>query len=80
MNHMILAHAGGIDEMGVIVLPAVMGFGTWILTRRRNAAAATPKYAVAPETSSPGTRPSAPVAQPGWNRTSDNSTVWTRLG
>jgi hypothetical protein len=68
-----LAHAGGIDEMGIIVLPAVMGFGTWILTRRRNVAQTKPNYPAAQVNSSP----TSPAAQPGWTQAIDRSSAWT---
>jgi hypothetical protein len=80
MNYLILAHAGGLDEMGIIVLPAVMGFGTWILTRRRNLAGTKPNYPIAQVSSSPTSRLSPPVAQPGWKEATDRSSAWTRSG
>ncbi len=80
MNPLILAHAGGIDEVGVIVLPAVMGFGTWILTRRRNLANPKPNYPVPPVGSPPPSPQDAPVLKPGWKQASDRSTPWTRPG
>ena len=73
MNNLILAHAGGIDELGVVVLPAVMGFGTWILTRRRNQAGTKPHFPVNQVNSSP-TSPLGPhAAKPGWNQKADRS-------
>jgi hypothetical protein len=29
----ILAHAGGLDEMAIIIFPIVVGGGVWMLTR-----------------------------------------------
>ncbi|MGH9038514.1 MAG: hypothetical protein ACRD0O_22380 [Acidimicrobiia bacterium] len=29
-----LAHAGGIDEMAIFLMPIIVGVGVWILTRR----------------------------------------------
>lgn len=34
MAGFILAHAGGLDEMAIILFPIITGFGVWILTRR----------------------------------------------
>lgn len=34
MNELILAHAGGLDEMAILLFPIVVGFGVWVLTRR----------------------------------------------
>lgn len=34
VNVLILAHAGGLDEMAIILFPIVVGFGVWVLTRR----------------------------------------------
>ena len=80
MNPLIVAHAGGLDEMGIIVLPALMGFGTWMLTRRRQQAGTKPNYPVAQVSSSPVSSNGAPVAQPGWKQASDRSTAWTHPG
>jgi hypothetical protein len=33
MIHGILAHAGGLDEMGIILFPIVVGGAVWVLTR-----------------------------------------------
>lgn len=33
MDYSILAHAGGIDEMAIILFPLVVGGGVWLLTR-----------------------------------------------
>jgi hypothetical protein len=35
MNELLLAHAGGLDEMAIVLFPFVVGFGVWILTRQR---------------------------------------------
>jgi hypothetical protein len=75
MNSLILAHAGGLDEMAIIVLPAVVVFGTWILTRRRHEAETKPNYPVPHVTSPPRTGNGAPLAQPGWKPASDRSIV-----
>lgn len=34
MNGIILAHAGGLDEMAMLLFPIVVGFGVWVLTRQ----------------------------------------------
>lgn len=34
MNILILAHAGGLDEMAIILFPIVVGLGVWLLTRQ----------------------------------------------
>jgi hypothetical protein len=31
-----LAHAGGLDELAIILFPAVVGFGVWLMTRQKN--------------------------------------------
>jgi hypothetical protein len=80
MNFPILAHAGGIDEMGIIVLPAVMGFGTWMLTRRRQQPGTKPNYPVAQVSSSPLSGNDTPVAKAGWKQASDRSIAWTHPG
>jgi hypothetical protein len=36
MNGLILGHAGGLDEMVMVVFPVVAGLGSWLLTRRPN--------------------------------------------
>ncbi len=33
---MILGHAGGIDEMAIILMPVIAGLGVWLLTRQPN--------------------------------------------
>jgi hypothetical protein len=33
-NVLILAHAGGLDEMAIILFPIVVGLGVWLLTRQ----------------------------------------------
>lgn len=32
---LVLAHAGGIDELAIFLFPIVIGFGFWLLTRQR---------------------------------------------
>lgn len=34
MDVLILAHAGGLDEMAIILFPIVVGLGVWLLTRQ----------------------------------------------
>jgi hypothetical protein len=81
MHTVILAHAGGIDELGIVVLPAVMGFGTWILTRRsRNQAGAKPHFPVNQVDSSPTNLLGPQAAPPGWKQSTDRSSPWTRTG
>lgn len=36
MNEMFLAHAGGLDEMAILLFPVIVGFGFWLLTRQPN--------------------------------------------
>jgi hypothetical protein len=36
LKEAVLAHAGGLDEMGILLFPIVVGFGFWILTRQPN--------------------------------------------
>jgi hypothetical protein len=36
MVGMILAHAGGLDELAIVAFPAVVGLGVWLLTRQPN--------------------------------------------
>ena len=43
---MILGHAGGIDEMAIILMPVIAGLGVWLLTRQPNRPA--PPYRSAP--------------------------------
>lgn len=33
MDYSILAHAGGLDEMAIILFPLLVGGGVWLLTR-----------------------------------------------
>ena len=33
MDFSILAHAGGLDEMAIILFPLVVGGGVWLMTR-----------------------------------------------
>ncbi len=30
----ILAHAGGLDELAIFIMPIFVGVGVWLLTRR----------------------------------------------
>jgi hypothetical protein len=36
LKEAVLAHAGGLDEMAMLLFPIVVGFGFWILTRQPN--------------------------------------------
>ena len=38
-----LAHAGGLDEMAIILFPIVVGGTVWVLTRTPNSPAKKPK-------------------------------------
>lgn len=31
-----LAHAGGLDELAIILFPVFVGLGVWLLTRQKN--------------------------------------------
>lgn len=33
MDYSILAHAGGLDEMAIILFPLLVGGGVWLMTR-----------------------------------------------
>lgn len=33
MDYSILAHAGGLDEMAIVLFPLLVGGGVWLLTR-----------------------------------------------
>lgn len=50
MIHGILAHAGGLDEMAIILFPIVVGGGVWMLTRSPGS----------PKKDKPKVRPTAP--------------------
>lgn len=43
MNEIVLAHAGGIDEMAIVLFPVVVGAGCWLLTRERGRPDKAPK-------------------------------------
>ncbi len=34
MDGILLAHAGGLDEMAIILFPIVVGGGVWLMTRQ----------------------------------------------
>lgn len=34
MTDFLLAHAGGLDEMAIVLFPVVVGVGVWLLTRQ----------------------------------------------
>jgi hypothetical protein len=36
MTDSILAHAGGVDEMAILLFPLFVGAGVWIFTRQGN--------------------------------------------
>ena len=55
--HSILAHAGGLDEMAIILFPLLVGGGVWVMTR-----GAGPKGKdKSPKPPSPPPAPKAPV-------------------
>jgi hypothetical protein len=35
MDGIILAHAGGLDEMAMLLFPIVVGGGVWLMTRQK---------------------------------------------
>jgi hypothetical protein len=37
-----LAHAGGLDELAIILFPVFVGLGVWLLTRQKNPPQRTP--------------------------------------
>lgn len=53
MIHGILAHAGGWDEMAIILFPIVVGGGVWLLTRGSG-----------PQAKKPSVRPREPTSKP----------------
>jgi hypothetical protein len=57
MDYSILAHAGGLDEMAIILFPLLVGGGVWLMTR-----GAGPK--VKDEAAKPPSPPPAPKAPP----------------
>lgn len=38
MMRLVLAHAGGIDELAIFLFPIVFGLGLWLITRQRKPA------------------------------------------
>jgi len=36
LREAVLAHAGGLDEMAIVLFPVVVGLGFWLLTRQPN--------------------------------------------
>lgn len=38
-----LAHAGGLDELAVILFPILVGLGVWLMTRQKNPPPRTPR-------------------------------------
>ena len=55
MDYSILAHAGGLDEMAIILFPLLVGGGVWLMTR-----GAGPKD----KAKKPPSAPQAPKAPP----------------
>ncbi len=39
----ILAHAGGLDELAIILFPVFVGLAVWLLTREKNTPERAPK-------------------------------------
>ena len=39
MDGIILAHAGGLDEMAMLLFPIIVGGGVWLMTRQKKATA-----------------------------------------
>ncbi len=52
-----LAHAGGLDELAIILFPAIVGFGVWLLTRQKNPPAKSPVMRVRPSDNQAWTHP-----------------------
>ena len=50
----VLAHAGGLDEMAIILFPLLVGGGVWVLTRDRHSKDKKPKIR---PTSEPKSKP-----------------------
>jgi len=57
MDYSILAHAGGLDEMAIILFPLLVGGGVWLMTR-----GAGPK--AKDKSAKPPSPPPAPKAPP----------------
>ena len=53
MTFCILAHAGGLDEMAIILFPILVGVGVWALTR-----------GAGPKDKQPKVRPPEPKVKP----------------
>ena len=57
MDPTTLAHAGGLDELAIILFPVLVGFGVWILTRQANPPKKSPAPRVDPAQSRTWTHP-----------------------
>ena len=42
MDGFILAHAGGLDEMAIVLFPIIVGGGVWLMTRQPDKKAKPP--------------------------------------
>jgi hypothetical protein len=60
----ILAHAGGWDEMAIILFPLFVGGGVWLLTRGSGPKGEKPKVRPATPPDPPDQKPKAPVFRP----------------
>jgi hypothetical protein len=52
-----LAHAGGLDELAIILFPAFVAFGVWLLTRQANPPKKSPTARVNPSQNKLWTHP-----------------------
>jgi hypothetical protein len=57
MDPTTLAHAGGLDELAIILFPAFVGFGVWLLTRQANPPKKNPTTRVNPSDNRSWTHP-----------------------
>ena len=55
--HTTLAHAGGLDELAIILFPVLVGLGVWLLTRQKNPPQRTPRVPPKPSEKTVWTHP-----------------------
>ena len=55
-----LAHAGGLDELAIILFPALVGFGVWLMTRQKNPPERTTAMRTGPSKTTAWTHPTDP--------------------
>ncbi|MGH9039107.1 MAG: hypothetical protein ACRDZ3_02640 [Acidimicrobiia bacterium] len=42
MDGIFFAHAGGLDEMAIVLFPIIVGGGVWLMTRQKDTKAKPP--------------------------------------